>query len=68
MASHPITLTRMELYEKVWSQPVHTLPKGYDISVTRPADLVRRNTHEAIAGGPPFFVSARLVDGRGFGR
>jgi len=32
MASHPITLTRKELYEKVWSQPVHTLAKEYGIS------------------------------------
>ena len=23
--SHPITLTRKELYDKVWSEPVHTL-------------------------------------------
>jgi hypothetical protein len=32
MASHPITLTRKELYEKVWLQPVHTLAKEYGIS------------------------------------
>jgi hypothetical protein len=27
MASHPITLTRKKLYERVWFQPVHTLAK-----------------------------------------
>ena len=32
MASHPITLTRKELYDKVWSQPVQTLAKEYGIS------------------------------------
>jgi hypothetical protein len=32
MASHPITLTRKELYENVWSQPVKTLAKEYGIS------------------------------------
>jgi len=32
MASHPITLTRKELCEKVWSQLVHTLAKEYGIS------------------------------------
>lgn len=32
MASHPVTLTRKELYDKVWSQPVQTLAKEYGIS------------------------------------
>src|SRR5262249_17192201 len=32
MASHPIKLTRKELYDKVWSQPVLTLAKEYGIS------------------------------------
>ena len=32
MTLHPIKLTRKELYEKVWSQPVHTLAKEYGIS------------------------------------
>jgi hypothetical protein len=32
MALHPITLTRKELCENVWSQPVHTLAKDYGIS------------------------------------
>lgn len=32
MAPHPITLTRKELCEKVWFQPVHTLAKEYGIS------------------------------------
>jgi hypothetical protein len=32
MESHPIRLTRKELYDKVWAQPVHTLAKEYGIS------------------------------------
>ena len=32
MASHPVTLTRKELYDKVWSQPVQTLAQEYGIS------------------------------------
>ena len=32
MASHPIRLTRKELFDKVWSQPVQTLSKEYGIS------------------------------------
>lgn len=32
MTWHPITLTRKELYDKVWSQPVQTLAKEYGIS------------------------------------
>src|SRR4029450_4509887 len=32
MTSRPIRLTRKELYDKVWSQPVHTLAKEYGIS------------------------------------
>jgi len=32
MASHPNTLPRKELDEKVWSQPLHTPAKEYGIS------------------------------------
>ena len=32
MTPHPIKLTRKELYEKVWSQPIRTLAKEYGIS------------------------------------
>lgn len=32
MASHPKTLPRKELDEKVWSQPLHTPAKEYGIS------------------------------------
>jgi len=32
MAWHPNTLTRKELDEKVWSQPLHTPAKEYGIS------------------------------------
>jgi hypothetical protein len=32
MTSHPIRLRRKELYDRVWSKPVHTLAKEYGIS------------------------------------
>jgi hypothetical protein len=32
MTQHPTKLTRRELYEKVWSQPIRTLDKEYGIS------------------------------------
>jgi hypothetical protein len=32
MTQQPVKLTRKELYEKVWSQPIRTLAKEYGIS------------------------------------
>src|SRR5262245_58291587 len=42
MTSYPITLTRKELYDKVWSQPVHTLAKEYGISDVGLKKICRR--------------------------
>ena len=48
MASDPITLTRKELYEKVWSQPVHKLAKEYGIS-----DVGLKKICERLTGTAP---------------
>lgn len=32
MTQHPTKLTRRNLYEKVWSQPIRTLAKEFGIS------------------------------------
>ena len=54
MASHPITLTRKELYDKVWSQPVHTLAKEYGISDVGLKKICKRRDipTPALATGP----------------